>query len=331
MSIGPHLFGSLQHHLPWLFILAAFFLFAIGAASETKMNLIVKRLNRKRLNRRLFRQRFITSIQDSMDLTPNSIPSDLSDSPPSAKKRLLAGSNWPQSVAMLARFEKKWRMITANATSLARHLAGMRTATTKLANDLDQAWSSEKEVQVIQEQLAQYKETVEQQRKRKLVEDLKRHVPPKGSVRLWANFLLAVLVASWSLSGWMALEDHHKIVLLQQQLHDAEERERKQNEVPPNTITVHGLRVVERTEECCFTAWVMNPVTKEWNLAQYNVCDGPLPLTTEIQSGVTIKEFQYQEDRKHLCMDISSRFAGYTLERNHEGRTILASIEKPSN
>jgi hypothetical protein len=147
---------------------------------------------------------------------------------------------------------------------------------------------------------------------------LERHTPQpgredKGFSRFWAALLSLMLAGTLTVIYF----DHVKIHALEQELSS-----------PPNMEEWHGLRVTGRSPSS-FTALTLNPRTREWLNAFYNLCnkpDGtPFILDTEIQIGATIKSIDWQIDRAHGCKNMNSRYAGFSLERTPDGQPILAN------
>jgi hypothetical protein len=177
----------------------------------------------------------------------------------------------------------------------------LRAAKLNLKLSIIPTWTEEQEARNIDEQV-----------------EIARRNRYQGFSFFWSTVVLLVLALSWSGWAWLAIHDHEQIVALQQQI-------RQQEGLPPNTVTTHGLRVITRINDYSFSAWTLNPSNHEWEKATYNICHGPFKLSQEITAGATIRLFQYQEDNERSCMDMSSKFAGYTLERNEHGEVILAS------
>jgi hypothetical protein len=153
--------------------------------------------------------------------------------------------------------------------------------------------------------------------------DLNRRRGMRGFSFLWSTVVLMALGVSWSGWAWLAIHDHARITTLEQELHAA-------TDAPAGTFTRRGIKVDNRLGEWIFTAWTWNHAAHSWELATYNVCPGRLPLTDEIQTGVTIRLWQWQEDQAHRCMNISNPIhSGYTLERNSHGTATLAAYAGP--
>ena len=148
---------------------------------------------------------------------------------------------------------------------------------------------------------------------------MKRNITRQGVARIWTVLSLFIIAGSWAGWAWLAVVDHQEIESLKAQL-------RTEHETPKGEVSTHELRVINRISERVFTAWTLNPATQEWYEATYSVCDGPLGLSNEIEAGATLKLFQYHPDYSRKCMDISTKFDGYILERDQYGKAILAAF-----
>jgi len=164
------------------------------------------------------------------------------------------------------------------------------------------------------------------------LKELTKPPEPKGYARL-LGVTTTALVVFWTVTGWVAIAEHRQIVVLQQEIYRIKSEDAQRKQLPANTVIMHGIIVTARVpHEDKFRAWVPNPATREWEEVAFTVCPRPtFRLSDEIQPGVTLTLWQYQEDHANSCADLSNeRFAGYIIWRDNANKPILTSISRPS-
>lgn len=146
----------------------------------------------------------------------------------------------------------------------------------------------------------------------------------RGTAKIGGAVILCIVIAL----SWVDIDNHREIASLKRQLWTAQEKQRRQEEVPPDLVIMHRVEVLNRISEKTFHAQVQNPATGEWTEFDVTSCPGHPKTTNEIQAGVTLPLLQYVEDHAHSCQILDGRWGGYTLLRDTASVPILTAFKE---